>query len=68
MHQRSVITLTPGDRLRVIRDVAGFATGAIVLVSPDEIVTYRRPAYVLVEREDGERVELPMDSVKKLEE
>ena len=68
MHQRSVITLTPGDRLRVIRNVAGFAKGAIVLVSPDEIVAYRRPAYVLVERQNGEKVELPMDSVRKLEE
>lgn len=59
-------TLIPGDRLRVTRHVAGFAEGEIVLVDEGVIVEYRRPAYVLVIHQ-GERIELPLDAVKKLE-
>ncbi len=63
---KKLIEFRPGDKLRVIRPVAGFAQGEIILVDEGVIVEYRRPAYVLVIH-NGEKIELPLDSVKKME-
>ena len=65
-----MITLKPGDRLRIVRRAAGLGLESldVSIINEGTIVRYLSPTWMLVRLPDGEEVEIHVSALEIMKE